>query len=424
VKTVQEMVKFSAVPTAVCCLMCICISSASEAVLPTPVSNNQYVEHRQTPLQQQPQTTKDSTRYNEDYSENEEDEDEEDSLNRNSIADGIIKNTISNIDDSPIASIDKSQSIDSSSKVDRLVQGIASVDKLDYSWVEPMCRPDDGRFALFPIKNPRMWEMYKKHVASFWTVEEVDLSLDTSDWANKLNDNERHFVQMILAFFAGADGIVMENLAHRFCQEVQLPEARCFYGFQIAMESVHQEMYSLLIDTLIRDPATKKKLFNAHTEIPAVKAKADWALRWIGSENPFAERLVAFAAVEGIFFSGSFCAVFWLRKRGLMPGLTFSNELISRDEGLHCDFACQTYAMLDHHLSEETVHQIIGEVYMYICTYIFKCAYMYICKCVYIPMYLCIYSICIMHIIVIIIIVITTIIKKIIKIVVIIITII
>lgn len=203
--------------------------------------------------------------------------------------------------------------------------------------------------------------MYKKHIASFWTVDEVDLSMDIMDWRNKLNDNERHFIQMILAFFAGADGIVMENLVHRFCEEVQLPEARCFYGFQIAMETVHQEMYCLLIDSLIRNAGTKERLFKAHVDVPAVKLKADWALRWLNSDAPFAERLVAFACVEGIFFSGAFCAIFWLRKRGLMPGLTFSNELIARDEGLHCDFACELYGMLTSRLSEDRVRLIVSE---------------------------------------------------------------
>ena len=228
-------------------------------------------------------------------------------------------------------------------------------------FIESICKSDLSRFSLFPIRQSRLWEMYKKHVASFWTVEEVDLSLDISDWKNKLNDDERHFLQMVLAFFAGADGIVIENLANRFCHEVQLPEARSFYAFQIAMETIHQEMYSLLIDTLIRDPATKKRLFSAHTKIPDVQRKAAWALKWINGNASLASRLVAFAAVEGIFFSGSFCAIFWLRKRGLMPGLTFSNELISRDEGLHCDFACELYSMLDRPLDESTVHEIIRE---------------------------------------------------------------
>lgn len=227
--------------------------------------------------------------------------------------------------------------------------------------IERIRIPDMNRFSLFPIESKTLWDMYKKHVASFWTVEEVDLSLDISDWRDKLNNDERHFIQMVLAFFAGADGIVIENLAHRFCREIQLPEARSFYAFQIAMETVHQEMYSLLIETLIRDNQTKKTLFRAHTTIPAVQTKAAWAIRWINSNTSFATRLVAFAAVEGIFFSGSFCAIFWLRKRGLMPGLTFSNELIARDEGLHCDFACELYSMLDHPLDESIVHDIIKE---------------------------------------------------------------
>lgn len=226
---------------------------------------------------------------------------------------------------------------------------------------ELVLQPDKNRFVLFPIKHHSLWKMYKKHVASFWTVDEVDLSMDRDDWQNKLNDNERHFIQMILAFFAGADGIVMENLVHRFCEEVQLPEARCFYGFQIAMETVHQEMYCLLIDSLIRNGQVKERLFKAHLDIPAVKLKAEWAMKWLNSTTtPFSERLVAFACVEGIFFSGAFCSIFWLRKRGLMPGLTFSNELISRDEGLHCDFACELYSMLENKLSTEKVHEIIS----------------------------------------------------------------
>jgi len=202
--------------------------------------------------------------------------------------------------------------------------------------------------------------MYKQHEASFWTAEEVDVSGDRRDWES-LSESEQHFVKMVLAFFASSDGVVMENLAHRFCREVQLPEARCFYGFQIAMEAVHQEMYSLLLDTYIRDPDERAQLFHAYQHVPAVKAKADWALRWIGSDASFAKRLVAFAAVEGIFFSGSFCAIYWLKKRGLMPGLTFSNELISRDEGLHCDFACEMYRMIQHRLDRESITQIITE---------------------------------------------------------------
>mmetsp|Transcript_3828 Transcript_3828/g.8363 ORF Transcript_3828/g.8363 Transcript_3828/m.8363 type:complete len:509 (+) Transcript_3828:131-1657(+) len=228
---------------------------------------------------------------------------------------------------------------------------------------EPICRTDEecSRFSLFPIEYADLWSMYKQHVASFWTADEIDLSADLTDWHEKLNENERHFISMVLAFFAGADGIVVENLAERFCREVTVPEARCFYGFQMAMESIHQETYCLLIDTYITDPTVRAKLFSAHTSVPSVKKKAQWAQKYIGSEASFAERLVAFAAVEGIFFAGSFCSIFWLKKRGLMPGLTFSNELISRDEGLHCSFACQLYSKLENKLSEQEVTRIIRE---------------------------------------------------------------
>ena len=200
--------------------------------------------------------------------------------------------------------------------------------------------------------------MYKKHEASFWTAEEIDLSQDQKDWET-LNEGEQHFLKHILAFFAASDGIVLENLGSRFLNEVQIPEARCFYGFQLAMENIHSETYSLLIDTYIKNSKEKHHLFNAMDNIPCVHRKANWALKWIESENRFAERLVAFAAVEGIFFSGSFCAIFWMKKRGKMHGLTFSNELISRDEGLHCDFACLLYSMLKHKLDEEVVREII-----------------------------------------------------------------
>ena len=214
---------------------------------------------------------------------------------------------------------------------------------------------------LFPIQHRKLWEMYKKHEASFWTTEEIDLGSDRQDW-ERLSADEKHFVSHVLAFFAASDGIVVENLAQRFCAEVQLPEARCFYGFQIAMENIHSETYSLLIDTYITEPDERQRLFRAIERVPAVQAKAQWALKWIrNSEASFAQRLVAFAAVEGIFFSGSFCAIFWLKKRGLMPGLTFSNELISRDEGLHCDFACLLYSMLEAPLDEATLHAMIGE---------------------------------------------------------------
>lgn len=223
---------------------------------------------------------------------------------------------------------------------------------------EPILTPNNKRFVLFPIKHDKVWNMYKQAEASFWTAEEIDLSHDLNDW-EKLNNNERHFVSHILAFFAASDGIVNENLAMRFSSEVQIPEARCFYGFQIAIENIHSETYSLLIDTYIRNPKEREHLFNAIETIPCVKKKAEWALKWIESSDSFAERLLAFAAVEGIFFSGSFCSIFWLKKRGLMPGLTFSNELISRDEGLHCDFACLLYSMLNNKPSEARVKEII-----------------------------------------------------------------
>jgi len=228
---------------------------------------------------------------------------------------------------------------------------------------EVICQTDSegSRFCLFPIQYTDLWQSYKQHVASFWTADEIDLSADLDHWHNKLNVDERHFISMVLAFFAGADGIVMENLAERFCREVTVPEARCFYGFQMAMESIHQETYSLLIDTYISDSNERERLFSAHNTIPSVQQKASWAQRYIGSEASFAERLIAFATVEGIFFSGSFCAIFWLKKRGLMPGLTFSNELISRDEGLHCSFACQLYSKLKNKLTQDQINKIIGE---------------------------------------------------------------
>ncbi len=225
-------------------------------------------------------------------------------------------------------------------------------------YVEPILQENKDRFVLFPITHYSIWEMYKKAEASFWTAEEIDLSVDQHDWENKLNDDERHFIKHVLAFFAASDGIVNENLAVNFMNEVQYPEARCFYGFQIMIENIHSEAYSLLIDTYIKDPVEKKYLFNAIDTVPCVNKKAAWALRWI-SEGSFAERLVAFAAVEGIFFSGSFCSIFWLKKRGLMPGLSFANELISRDEGLHCDFACLLYSQLRNKLPLETLQQII-----------------------------------------------------------------
>lgn len=224
---------------------------------------------------------------------------------------------------------------------------------------EPILEENKDRFVLFPIKHDDIWAFYKKAEASFWTAEEIDLSPDLIDWENKLTEDERYFVKHILAFFAASDGIVNENLAENFVAEVQYTEAKFFYGFQIAMENIHSETYSLLIDTYIKDTEDKRGLFNAIETMDCVKKKADWALRWIDEGN-FAERLVAFAAVEGIFFSGSFCSIFWLKKRGLMPGLAFSNELISRDEGLHCDFACLLYNNhLVNKLSEDQVRSII-----------------------------------------------------------------
>jgi len=224
---------------------------------------------------------------------------------------------------------------------------------------EPLLEDNAGRFVLFPIQHKDVWDMYKKAEASFWTAEEIDLATDLKDWEN-LNDNERHFVSHILAFFAASDGIVNENLAANFATEIQIPEARCFYGFQIAVENIHSETYSLLIDTYVRSNTERAHLLNAIETVPCVQKKAEWALKWCERENAsFAERCVAFAAVEGIFFSGSFCAIFWLKKRGLMPGLCFSNELISRDEGLHCDFACLIYKKLVNQLSENRVLEII-----------------------------------------------------------------
>jgi ribonucleoside-diphosphate reductase beta chain len=226
--------------------------------------------------------------------------------------------------------------------------------------IEPLLVENPNRFVLFPIEHDDIWQMYKKAEASFWTAEEIDLSQDMKDWEN-LNDGERYFISHVLAFFAASDGIVNENLAANFLHEVQFSEAKCFYGFQIAIENIHSEAYSLLIDTYIKNPAEKDRLFNALDTVPCVKKKGEWAIRWINSDS-FAERLIAFAAIEGIFFSGSFCSIFWLKKRGLMPGLSFSNELISRDEGLHCDFACLLYRRyLTNRLPDERVLEIISD---------------------------------------------------------------
>ena len=227
---------------------------------------------------------------------------------------------------------------------------------------EILLKENPNRFVLFPIKYKKIWEMYKKQQKSYWQAEELKLTEDMNDWNLKLNENERYFIKNVLAFFAGSDGIVVENLGTRFLNEVQIPEARCFYGFQLMMENIHSESYSLLIDTYIQDPVEKNRLLNAIEEIECVKTKANWALKWINDDNSsFAIRLIAFAVVEGIFFSGSFCSIFWLKERGLMPGLTFSNELISRDEGMHTDFACLLYSMIKNKEDKTLVYQIIDE---------------------------------------------------------------
>ena len=231
--------------------------------------------------------------------------------------------------------------------------------------VEYLLRENPQRFVLFPIQHKEIWKFYKQAQASFWTAEEIDMSSDTMDWNDRLTDGERFFISHVLAFFAASDGIVNENLASRFMQDVQLPEARCFYGFQIAIENVHSETYGMLIETLIKSESEKWHLLNAIETIPCVQKKAQWALRWISSDGSFAQRLIGFAIVEGVFFSGSFCAIFWLKKRGLMPGLCFSNELISRDEGLHCDFACLLYTMIERRLSQESMYAMMDEAVAY-----------------------------------------------------------
>lgn len=228
---------------------------------------------------------------------------------------------------------------------------------------EPILQENPNRFVLFPIKYFDIWDMYKKAQSSFWIAEEVDLSRDLDDWNLKLNNNERYFIKNILAFFASSDGIVNENLVTRFCSEIQIPEARCFYGFQAMMENIHSEMYSLLIDTYITNDNEKRELFEANQRFECVKRKADWAIKWISDEkSPFSQRLIAFAIVEGVFFSGSFAAIFWLKKRGLMPGLSFSNELISRDEGMHCEFACMLYKnYVNNKLPISVIYNIVEE---------------------------------------------------------------
>ena len=236
-----------------------------------------------------------------------------------------------------------------------------TVETMKKDMEEPILKENPNRFVLFPIQHDDIWSFYKKAEASFWTAEEIDLGADLVDWENKLNDNEKHFIKHVLAFFAASDGIVNENLAENFLSEVQYTEAKFFYGFQVAIENIHSETYSLLIDTYIKNTDEKNGLFKAMDTLDCVKKKATWALNWIDNGS-FAERLVAFAAVEGIFFSGSFCSIFWLKKRGLMPGLSFSNELISRDEGLHCDFACLLYTKhLVNRLPKETVEKIITD---------------------------------------------------------------
>jgi len=237
--------------------------------------------------------------------------------------------------------------------VSRISAEFRELEKLD-----PLLKENPHRWVLLPIQYPAVFEMYKKHEASFWTAEEIDLAQDAKDW-DQLNDGERHFIKHVLAFFAASDGIVLENLSSRFSTEIQIPEARAFYGFQMAMENIHSETYSLLIEQYIKDPVEKDRVFDAIHTMPAVAEKAQWAVQWMNKENSFAERIVAFAAVEGVLFSGSFCAIYWLKKRGLMPGLTFSNELISRDEGLHAEFACLIYSMLQNKLPEDVVHSLI-----------------------------------------------------------------
>ncbi len=227
--------------------------------------------------------------------------------------------------------------------------------------MDPILTPSNDRFTTFPIRYPDLWALYKKAVASFWTAEEIDLSKDTDDWENKLTDNDRHFISTILAFFAASDGIVFENLDLNFTKEVQIPEARAFYSYQGFNENIHGETYSLMIDKLIKDPVKKDELFRAVDTIECVKKKAQWAMKWFSQERSFAERLFAFACVEGIFFSGSFCALFWLKNKGVLPGLCFSNELISRDEGLHQEFAVALLKHLKEPIGEDVAHEIIKD---------------------------------------------------------------
>jgi ribonucleotide reductase beta subunit family protein with ferritin-like domain len=226
--------------------------------------------------------------------------------------------------------------------------------------MDPILAPSNSRFTTFPIRYPDLWALYKKAIGSFWTVEEIDLAGDLKDW-DGLRPDEKHFIKSVLAFFAASDGIVMENIDLNFSKDVQIPEARSFYAYQSFNESIHSETYSLMIDKLVRDPEEKGRLFKALDTVPAVQRKAQWAIKWMGADAPFAQRLVAFACVEGIFFSGSFCAIFWLKKRGLMPGLSFSNELISRDEGLHQEFAVTLYQHLEDTLDDKIIQSIVSE---------------------------------------------------------------
>lgn len=227
---------------------------------------------------------------------------------------------------------------------------------------EVILQENKNRYVLFPIKYNSMYELYKKAESTFWTANEIDLVKDNNDWEHALNDNERHFIKNVIGFFAGSDGIIMENLAQRFLREIQIPEARAFYSYQIFNESIHSETYSLLIDTYIKDIEEKNKIFNSIENIPCVAKKAQWAYKWIENKDvSFATRLLSFAIVEGVFFSGSFCAIYWLKKRGLMPGLTFSNELISRDEGLHCEFACLLYSYIKNKVPQSIVYEIFQE---------------------------------------------------------------
>merc|ERR1711994_977186 len=267
---------------------------------------------------------------------------------------------------SSIENVTSRLSLDDKENVGKVLVGKTSTDngksKTEVAKTEePLLMENPRRFVILPIQYGDIWQMYKKAQASFWTAEEVNLEYDLIDW-NKLKEDEQYFIKHVLAFFAASDGIVNENIVERFMSEVQVPEARCFYGFQIAIENIHSEMYSLLIDTYVKDKETREKLFNAVETVPAVKRKADWAMQWTGSESAtFAERVIAYACVEGIFFSGSFAAIFWLKKRGLMPGLTFSNELISRDEGLHTDFACLMFKHVVNRPSQDHILRIVEE---------------------------------------------------------------